>query len=98
VRYTEAQSEQFFQQVAERARAVAGVKTVTMTTAVPMSNDAVDVVTIAPEGFQFPVGKDNATVLSSSVDEYYFDTMGLTILQGRNFRVEDTRGAPRVAI
>jgi predicted permease len=98
VRYTEAQSRQFFQQVAERARAIAGVKTVTMATAVPMSNDAIDVVTIAPEGFQFPAGKDNATVLSASVDEYYFDTMGLTILQGRNFRVEDTRGAPRVAI
>jgi predicted permease len=98
VRYTEAQSEQFFKQVAERARSVPGVKTVAMTTSIPMSNDSNGTVTIAPEGFQFPAGKDNATIFSSSVDEYYFDTIGLTILQGRNFRAEDTVGAPLVAI
>jgi predicted permease len=98
VRYTEAQSQQFFTQVAERARAVPGVKTVTMATFIPMSNDSIGTVTIAPEGFQFPAGKDNATILASSVDEYYFDAMGLTILQGRNFRVEDSTGAPRVAV
>jgi macrolide transport system ATP-binding/permease protein len=63
-----------------------------------MSNDSIGTVTIAPEGFQFPAGKDNATIFSSSVDEYYFDTIGLTILQGRNFRAEDTVGAPLVAI
>ena len=98
VRYTEAQSEQFFKQVAERARSVPGVKTVAMTTSIPMSNDSIGAVTIAPEGFQFPAGKDSATIFSSSVDEYYFDTMGLTILQGRNFGAEDAVGAPLVAI
>jgi predicted permease len=98
VHYSEAQSQQYFKQVAERARTVPGVKTVTMTTSIPMLNDSIGAVTIEPEGFQFPAGKDNATVLASSVDEYYFHTMGLTILQGRNFRVEDAAGAPRVAI
>jgi putative ABC transport system permease protein len=98
VRYTEAQSQQFFQQVAARAREVPGVKTVTMTTSIPMSNDSIGFVTIAPEGFQFPPGKDHVTVLSSMVDEYYFDTMGLAILEGRNFRVEDAIDARRVAI
>ncbi len=98
VRYTEAQSQRFFEQVAERARAVPGVKTVTMATSVPMSNDSIGAETIVPEGFQFPAGKDNATVLASRVDEYYFDTMGLTILRGRNFRVDDSFDAPRVAI
>jgi predicted permease len=98
VRYTEAQSQQFFKEVAERARAVPGVKTVTMATFIPMSNDSIGTVTMAPEGFQLPAGKDNATILSSSVDEYYFDAMGLTILQGRSFRAEDSTGAPRVAV
>jgi putative ABC transport system permease protein len=98
VRYTEDQSQRFFQQVAERARAVPGVKTVTMTTSIPMSNDSIGAETVVPEGFQFPPGKDNATVLASSIDEYYFDTMGLTILQGRNLSVDDSFDAPRVAI
>src|SRR5580765_2454091 len=47
VRYTEAQSQQFFKEVAERARAVPGVKTVTMATFIPMSNDSIGTVTIA---------------------------------------------------
>jgi predicted permease len=98
LRYTEAQSQQFFETVAERARAVPGVKSVTMTTSVPMSNDSVGAETIVPEGFQFPVGKDNARLLASWVDEHYFDTMGLSILRGRTFRADDSFDAPRVAI
>src|SRR4030095_659129 len=34
IRYTDAQAQQFYQQVAERARAVSGVNAVTMTTAI----------------------------------------------------------------
>jgi macrolide transport system ATP-binding/permease protein len=98
VRYTEAQSQQFFEQVAERARAVAGVKTVTMTTSIPMLNDSIRTVTVAPEGFQFPAGQDNVTVLASMVDEHYFDTLGIPLRNGRNFRVEDAAAAPRVGI
>jgi len=97
LRYTDAQSTQFFEQVAERARDVAGVKAVTMTTWVPMTN-AIDSETLVPEGFQFPPGKDNASVLASGVDEHYFDTMGITILEGRSFRRDDSVDAPRVAI
>jgi predicted permease len=98
IRYSEGQSQQFFEQVAERARAVPGVKSVTLSTAVPMFNDSNDAVTIVPEGFQFPAGRDNATVMASSVDEYYFDTMAIPILAGRNFRIDDSPNAPRVAI
>jgi predicted permease len=98
VRYTEGQSQQFFEQVAERARAVPGVKSVTLATSVPMLTDSNEAATVVPEGFQFPPGQDSATVMASSIDEHYFDTMALTILEGRNFRIEDSAGAPRVAI
>src|SRR5439155_829077 len=39
IRYTDAQSRQFFQDVAERARALPAVKGVTMTTSIPMLNN-----------------------------------------------------------
>jgi predicted permease len=97
VRYTDPQSKQFFEQVAQRARSVAGVTAVAMTSSVPMTNE-VGSETVVPEGFQFPAGKDNATIVSSSIDEHYFDAMGLTILEGRNFRRDDGPDAPRVAI
>src|SRR5262249_15752660 len=51
VRYSDAQSRQFFELVAERARGVAGVTSVALTSAVPMGND-VGSETVIPEGFQ----------------------------------------------
>ena len=98
LRYTEAQSEQFFQQVAERARVVPGVTTVTLTSAIPMSNDSIGFVTIAPEGYQFPAGKENVTVVSTFTDEDYLPTMGIPILEGRNFMRADDASSTRVAI
>jgi predicted permease len=98
LRYTEPQSQQFFEQVAARARAVPGVTRVTMSTSVPMLSDSILSETVVPEGFQFPAGRDHATLLAAAVDEHYFDTLGLRILSGRNFRIDDAAGAPRVAI
>jgi putative ABC transport system permease protein len=98
IRYTDAQSQQFFQDVAERARAVPGVKAVTMTTSIPMLNDTLGGVAIEPEGFQFPPGKENTETLASRVDEYYFDAMGIRLMSGRNFSRRDDENAPRVAI
>jgi putative ABC transport system permease protein len=98
VRYSDAQSRLFFDQLAERARAVPGVKNVTMSSSVPMANDSLGSEAVVPEGYQFPVGKDNATVLAARIDEAYFDTMAVTILQGRSFRVDDGADAPRVGI
>jgi predicted permease len=98
VRYSEAQSTQFFQEVADRARAMPGVVGVTMASSVPMANDGVGVEPVVPEGFQFPAGKQNAAVLASRVDEHYFDVMGLTILRGRGFTADDTADKPNVAV
>ncbi len=98
IRYSEAQSQEFFQQVAERARAVPGVKAVTMTTSIPMLNDTISAVTITPEGFRFPPGKEDATTLASRVDEFYLDAMAIPLIAGRNFARRDDENAPRVAI
>jgi predicted permease len=97
VRYTDAQSAQFFKEVADRARQVPGVVRVSMATSVPMSN-SVGVEPVLPEGYQFPAGKENAAVLASRVDEHYFGTMGVAILRGRDFTIADDAEAPNVAI
>jgi putative ABC transport system permease protein len=97
IRYTDAQKKQFFESVADRARTVPGVGTVTMTTSVPMAID-LGFEPVVPEGYQFPVGKDRATVVAMSVDEYYFDTMNIPILAGRTFRKNDDGAAPHVTI
>jgi predicted permease len=97
VHYTRAQSSQFFKEVADDARGARGVTSVAMADAVPMGQ-SVSVATVVPEGFRFPPGKDNATVVSARIDEHYFATMGLTLLRGRGFTADDTADRPRVAI
>lgn len=98
LRYSEAQSTRFFEDVADRAREVPGVVRVALAGSVPMGNDGVDIEPLVPEGYQFPEGKENAAVLASRIDEHYFDLMGLTLLRGRGFTAADDRGAPQVAI
>src|SRR5204862_6423140 len=61
-------------------------------------NDTLAPETVVPEGYQFPPGRDNANVLAASIDEHYFDAMGLTLLQGRNVSKDDSPSTPRVAI
>src|SRR5438876_736502 len=89
VRYSEAQSQRFFEQVAERARMIPGVKSVALASWVPMATDGQGGATIVPEGFQFPEGKDSVTVLGAMIDEHYFDTLGLSLLNGRGIRATD---------
>jgi predicted permease len=96
VRYSEAQAQQFFDQVAERARLVPGVKSVALASSVPMM--LLSSITMVPEGFQFPADTESATVPRSVVDEHYFETIGLAILKGRGFRATDSADAPRVAV
>jgi predicted permease len=98
IRYTGAQARQFFQDVADRARAIPGVRAVTMTTSIPMLNNTIGGGTITPEGFQFPPGKENTETLLARVDEYYLDALGIPLVAGRSFTRRDDEGAPRVAI
>ena len=51
-----------------------------------------------PEGYQFPKGQEILSLLSSAVDERYFDVMRTPILRGRAFTANDKAESPRVAI
>src|SRR5262249_55402266 len=97
IRYSDAQQRSFFEAVADRARELPGVQAVAITTSVPMAID-VNFEPVIPEGFQFPVGKDRAIVVSTSVDENYFDTMRIPVLGGRGFRKNDDEAAARVVV
>jgi predicted permease len=96
--YDETQSSQFYRSLKERALAVPGVKSVALTSAVPMKVDTMETVPLAPDGFQFPPGTENVNVLWARVDEGYFDTLGIRLLAGRGFRTTDTADTPHVAV
>jgi predicted permease len=96
VRYSEAQSQQFFDRLVKRAREVPGVESAALASSVPMNGFLP--LTIVPEGFQFPAGAETAKVAGAAVDDRYFDTIGLAILKGRGFHQNDSAAAPKVAV
>jgi predicted permease len=97
VRYGPAQTRDFYKNLVDRARGLPGVRAVTLGGVVPLAPSQSGE-TIVPEGFQFPKGQVNASVLSSAVDENYFEVMQTPIIRGRSFNVNDKDGAPLVAI
>jgi hypothetical protein len=53
---------------------------------------------VVPEGFQPAQGIESISCPAALVDEGYFDTAGIRIVQGRGFRVTDTVDSPGVAV
>lgn len=96
VGYSGEQAQEFYEQVAARARLVPGVRSAALASFVPMNG--FEPFTLVPEGFQFPEGTESATVPGSIVDEHYFSTVGPAVLEGRGFHAADTADAPNVAV
>ncbi len=95
--YTEAQAQKFYERVVERATQVTGIRSAAMTSALPMTYDP-ERREVAPENYDFPPGKEAAHVMTYTVDDHYFDTLSVPILEGRAFRAIDRADTPRVAI
>jgi len=96
IRYTPEQTELFYKKLIQRVREVPGVKSATLSSAIPLNNWGSEVV--IPEGYQFPRGQESASVWASTVDDEYFQTFGMSVLQGRAFQSTDRVDSPRVAI
>jgi len=98
IQYNAAQTQQFYKVLAEQMRGTSGVQSVALTQNVPLGQTDFDSVTFVPDGFQMPPDRANFSSMMDTVDEGYFETMGIPILRGRAFLASDTADAPRVAI
>lgn len=96
-RYSFEQTRDFYRQLIGRIRTLPGVRLVALAEALPLSPDQTSV-TVVPEGYQFPKGRENVTVLGGAFDESYFATMHVEIVRGRAFDGHDRAGSRRVAI
>jgi len=91
-----AEYENIANEIANRARSLPGIDSVTATVDIPLSlggnNDTFIIPGVEPpEAGYFR----NA---SFPVDPYYFETLGIPLLSGRAFTAEDRRGAPSVIL
>ncbi len=98
VQYDAAQTEQFYKLLSERTREAPGVRSVAFTQNPPLGLDDFDGVAFVPDGFPMPRDRETFMTPVDTVDEGFFETMGIPILRGRCFLASDTAGAPRVAI
>jgi predicted permease len=97
-RYDDARARVFYRQVKEAVQALPGVTSVSLASAAPMKTGDIRGVQVVPEGFQFRDGVENIWPPSIDVDDRYFATVGIPIVNGRAFSPGDTAAAPRVAI
>src|SRR5580693_3896885 len=98
IQYNAGQTQQFYKLLAERMRETPGVQSEALTQNVPLGNDDFDSVAFVPEDFQMPPDRANFNATMDTIDEGYFETMGIPILRGRAFLPSDTAEAPRVAV
>jgi len=97
LRYTDGQSQQFYKQLLDKARLAPDVKSAALASTVPIAMSASQV-GVVPEGFQLERGQEAITVFDSVVSDSYFDTIKISIIQGRGFVESDQVNTPAVAI
>jgi macrolide transport system ATP-binding/permease protein len=98
MQYNAAQTQQFYKLLAERMRETPGVQSEALTQNVPLGNDDFDDVAFVPDGFQMPPDRSNFNSTMDTIDEGYFETLGIPILRGRAFLSSDSADSTRVVI
>jgi predicted permease len=97
LRYSSDSSLRFYDRALERVRAIPGVESAALATRVPFSVNFSRWENIWIPGRHLP-GKPGDTIDVTRVSPDYFRTIGVPIVQGRNFTDDDRPDTPRVAI
>jgi predicted permease len=97
VHYSAEQTKDFYRALVDRVRAMPGVAGVAITEALPLS-PAQTVLTVIPEGYQFPKGREKVIVFGAAVDAGFFHVMNIEMRRGRAFTADDRVGTRRVAV
>jgi macrolide transport system ATP-binding/permease protein len=95
--YDEARGREFYRQLAERVRALPGVRSVALTDNAPLSINY-NSTDVHVEGQPPARGANVPTAMNSTVSPDYFETMGVPLVSGRAFGEGDREGAPRVLV
>jgi predicted permease len=95
--YSPEQTKAFYRGLVDHVRTMAGVAGVAMTESLPLSPSQT-VVSVVPEGYQFPKGREKTVEFGAAVDAAYFSMLNVEIKLGRAFTDHDRAGSRRVAI
>jgi predicted permease len=95
-RYSLDASARFVERAVDNARRLPGAGTATVASTMPLFG--FESASIVPEGFHLPPGQTSLRAYGNSVDENYFATLEIAILEGRAFTSADTQDSRPVAI
>ena len=98
VQYDAARTERFYTLLTERVRSAPAVQSAALTHTPPLALDDFDRIAFVPGGVEMPRDRAAFTSAMDTIDEGYFETLGIPIVRGRGFLPSDTGDAPRVAI
>src|SRR5262245_1556326 len=96
LRYSPERTRAFYRELTRKAAELPGVKSAALTTGIPWGNQ--DVVNFVPEGWPLPEGRSTLSSFGAVVDEHYFDTFGVAIVEGRGFAETDRETSARVVV
>lgn len=94
--YSESKGRAFYQELVGRVEALPGVKSVSTTGYLPLTTNQ-DMAMAGPERQANPA-QGLPAINTTDVGPGYFKTMGIPLLQGREFTAQDGPGSPGVAI
>ena len=95
--YDEARARDFQRRILERAAALPGVERATLASGIPLFQGSF-ARTVFPEGVDASDRKNGKLVQLNTVAPGYFETMGVTLLRGRDFAASDHPDSPRVVV
>ncbi|MBZ5670060.1 MAG: ABC transporter permease [Acidobacteriia bacterium] len=91
------QTKEFYRRLQEQARTLSGLKSAALAQAMPMV-PASPAIRVIPEGVQLPTGTEAVSVFSNTVSDGYFRTLGVPLVEGREFESTDRADSERVVI
>jgi len=95
--YTEAQGRAFYSAILERTRALPGVQSASLASAIPLGDNAPGSDLVIP-GIPENPGQPAPHALYSAVSSDFFQTLGIILIRGHDFTAADNAGSAPVAV
>jgi len=92
-----ARRSQFYTDLVQRVEGLAGVRSAAVTTSLPLYSQG-NSTSIGIEGRPAPPPGQEPIIVTRVISPEYFDTMGIPLLQGRQFTEQDTATSPNVVV
>jgi len=95
--YSESQGRAFYSAMLERTRALPGVQSASLASAIPLGETVTSQGLVIP-GFPQSPNQPAPSAIYNAVSDGYFETMGVTLLRGREFTPADSQNSAPVAV